>query len=192
MLRTPERFALAFENKTATCLVCCPRRRLCTRTLSRRGIRRTQKFKTRLFRTQSSILLPLKPGAGPYIQPGLLHLRPGISSLLIFLPFLSIHLHFLSKPLPSFPVSAVANTGSFVGRQNKIGHPACCYRQLMQVPVLSARGIEVGSQNMYIMITIIIITDIYKAPFLSRAHNVLHTPTSTIHNAHETIASNHV
>ena len=44
---------------------------------------------------------------------------------------------------------AVANTGSSVGPQNKIGHPAHRYRQLMQVPVLSARGIE-RFQNMYL------------------------------------------
>ena len=35
---------------------------------------------------------------------------------------------------------AVANTGSFVGPQNKIGRSVRRYRQLMQVPVLSARG----------------------------------------------------
>ena len=29
-----------------------------------------------------------------------------------------------SKPLPSFPVLNVADTGSCVGPQNKIGHPA--------------------------------------------------------------------
>ena len=48
----------------------------------------------------------------------------GVSSL--FLPFRSIHLHF-SKTFPDFfPVLAVANTGSCVGPQNKIGHPAGC------------------------------------------------------------------
>ena len=31
------------------------------------GVLRTQKFKTRLLRTQSSNVLSLKPGAGPYI-----------------------------------------------------------------------------------------------------------------------------
>ena len=40
-----------------------------------------------------------------------------------------------------FPVLAVANTGSCEGPKNKIGDPAHRYRQLMQVPVLSARGI---------------------------------------------------
>ena len=40
---------------------------------------------------------------------------------------------------PSF-VLAVANNGSRVGWQNKIGHPAHCYGQLMQVLMLSARG----------------------------------------------------
>ena len=32
------------------------------------------------------------------------------------------------------------STGSCVGPQNKIGHPAHRYRQLMQVPVLFSRG----------------------------------------------------
>ena len=39
------------------------------------------------------------------------------------------------------PVLAVANTGSCVCTQNEIGYPAHHYRQLMQVPVQSARGI---------------------------------------------------
>ena len=41
-----------------------------------------------------------------------------------------------------FPVFAVANTGSCVRSQNKIGHPTHRYRQLMQVPVLSAWNIN--------------------------------------------------
>ena len=49
-----------------------------------------------------------------------------------FLPFRSLHLHFLQNLSRVFPVLAVANTGSCVGLQNKIGHPA------EQVPVLSA------------------------------------------------------
>ena len=57
-----------------------------------------------------------------------------------FLSFRSIHLHFFPpKPLPSFPVLAVVNTGSCVGPQNKIGHPARRSRQL--IPVLGFRGI---------------------------------------------------
>ena len=43
-----------------------------------------------------------------------------------------------------------------------------------------------------IIIIIIIITDIYKVPFLSRAHSALQTYTSTIHDVEATIASNHV
>ena len=34
-----------------------------------------------------------------------------------------------------FPVLAVAYAGSCVGPQNKLGPPARCHRQLMQVPV---------------------------------------------------------
>ena len=41
---------------------------------------------------------------------------------------------------------AVANTNSCVGLQNKIGHHAHCYGQLMQVPVLSACRIYIGSK----------------------------------------------
>ena len=40
-----------------------------------------------------------------------------------------------------FPVLAVANSGSRVGPHSKIYHPAYHYRQLRQVPVLSAHGI---------------------------------------------------
>ena len=36
---------------------------------------------------------------------------------------------------------AVANTGYCVGRQTEVDHPVHRYRQSMQVPVLSARGI---------------------------------------------------
>ena len=42
-------------------------------------------------------------------------------------------------------------------------------------------------------IIIVIITDSYEAPFLSRAHSALQRyTTSTTHNAQATIASNHV
>ena len=41
----------------------------------------------------------------------------------------------------------MANTASCVSRQNKIGRPAHRYRQLMQVPVLSARGILIGPKT---------------------------------------------
>ena len=44
----------------------------------------------------------------------------------LFLPFRSIHLHFFQNLSWFFPVVAVANTGSYVGPQNKIGHPAGC------------------------------------------------------------------
>ena len=44
----------------------------------------------------------------------------------LFLPFRSIHLHFFQNLSQFFPVLAVANTGSCVGPQNKIGHPVGC------------------------------------------------------------------
>ena len=44
----------------------------------------------------------------------------------LFLPFRSIHLHFFQNLSRVFLVLVVANTGSCVGPQNKIGHPAGC------------------------------------------------------------------
>ena len=71
----------------------------------------------------------------------MLYLLPGIFSLLIStLPVYPPA--FFPKPLPSFSVlAAVADTRSCVGLQDKIGHSPHHYRQLMQVPVLSAQGI---------------------------------------------------
>ena len=56
-----------------------------------------------------------------------------LSILITFSPVESIQLYFFPNLSPV--------TGSCVGPQNKIGHPAHRYRQLMQVPVLIARGI---------------------------------------------------
>ena len=82
-----------------------------------------QKLKSHLVRTQNLNILPLKPGVGQYVSIYMLHLLPGISSLLI--STLPVHsLAFFSKPLPIFPVLAVANTSSCVGQQNETGHPA--------------------------------------------------------------------
>ena len=44
----------------------------------------------------------------------------------LFLPFWFIHLHFFQNLSQFFPVLAVANTGSCIGPQNKIGHPVGC------------------------------------------------------------------
>ena len=44
----------------------------------------------------------------------------------LFLPFRSIHVHFFQNLSRFFLVLAVANTGSCVGPQNEIGHPAGC------------------------------------------------------------------
>ena len=47
-----------------------------------------------------------------------------------------------SKTSPEFfSVLAVTNASSFVGLQNEIYHPAHRYRQLMQAPIMSTRGI---------------------------------------------------
>ena len=73
------------------------------------GELRTQKWKSHLVRIQSLKVLPLKPGVGQYIAI----LR-------------SAQLHFFQNPSRFFPVLTVANTGSRVGPQSKIGHPVGC------------------------------------------------------------------
>ena len=89
---------------------------------ARSGELRTQKLKSRVIRTHSLKVLPLKPGVSQYIA---MHASliardffPAISTLLVHSPA------FFPKPLPIFPVLAVANTW-FVSRPaEKIGHPA--------------------------------------------------------------------
>ena len=93
-------------------------------TKSRSGELQTQKLKSHLLRTQSLKFLPLKSGVGQYID-----IHATLTARCFFLanfypsgPFTCIS----PKPLPIFPVLAVAYTGSCVGPQNKIGHSAGC------------------------------------------------------------------
>ena len=102
---------------------------------------RTQKLRFHLLRrTQSPNVLPLKPGVGQKKAP-----HASSTAMDFFLELISTlpvySLVFFTNLSRVFYVLAVANTGSFVGPQNKIGHPACRCRQLMQVPVVSARRI---------------------------------------------------
>ena len=91
----------------------------------RSGLLRTQKLETRLLRTQSLKVLPLKPGVGQNIA-----MHFSLTAKDFFLtyfypsgPFTCI----FSKTSPNFsPVLAVTNTGFCVGPQNKIGHFAGC------------------------------------------------------------------
>ena len=53
------------------------------------------------------------------------------------------------------PEIAVAMAGSCVSPQNKISHPAFCHRQLIQVPMLCAHGIEISFQNVSLCIIIV-------------------------------------
>ena len=92
----------------------------------------TQKFKSHLVRTQSLNILPLKPGVGQYIA-----IHATLTARNFFLayfypsaPFTCIFFQNISRLCP---VLAVANTGSCVDPQNKIGHPAGC-RFLCWVP----------------------------------------------------------
>ena len=91
----------------------------------RSGELRTQKLKSHLVRTQSLNVLPLKPGVGHYIA-----IYATLTAKDFFLayfypsgPFTCFFFQNLSR---FFPVLAVADTGSCVGLQNKIGQPAGC------------------------------------------------------------------
>ena len=74
----------------------------------------------------------------------MLRLLPGIDPLLV--STLPVHSSTFFENLSRVFVFSAANTGSCVVPQNEIGHPAHCYRRLMQVPVLSASGILLGSK----------------------------------------------
>ena len=103
---------------------------------------RTQKLVPHQLKTQSLKVLHLKAGVGQYIA-----MHATLVALDFFLgnfypsgPFNCISQHF-------FPLLIVANTGFCVYPQNKTGHPAHYYRQWRQVPVLSARGIQIYSKT---------------------------------------------
>ena len=93
------------------------------------GELRTQKWKSYLLRTQGLKVLVLKPGVFQYII--------AIHATLTARDF-SFTNFCRSGP---FTCIFLINTDSCVGPQNKIGHPAYRYKQVMQVPMLSARGI---------------------------------------------------
>ena len=119
----------------------------------RSGELRTQKLKSHSLRTQSLKVLPLKPGVGKCIAT-----YATLTARDFFLPnfypsgpFTGIFFFSPQNLYQDFPVLAVANTSSCVDPQNKIGHPAYRYRQLVQVPVLSACGILIGSKTCVIV-----------------------------------------
>ena len=89
----------------------------------RGGELRTQKLKFHLVRTQSLNVLPIKPGVGQYIA---IHATLTAKDFFLanFYPW-SI-LHFFQNLSWVLSVLAAANTGSCVGPQNKISHPAGC------------------------------------------------------------------
>ena len=71
-----------------------------------------------------------------------MHATPTARDFSLLISILPVHLPAFFQQLSQVSsVLAVTNTGSCVGPQNKIGHPAHHQRQLMQVPVLSAHGV---------------------------------------------------
>ena len=76
----------------------------------------------------------------------MLRLLPGISSMLI--STFPVHSPAFFRNLSrAFPVFSVANIGSFVGPQNKIGHPAHCDRQVRQVSLYSALEVQTNYET---------------------------------------------
>ena len=93
--------------------------------LPRSGELRTQKLKSHLLRTQSLHVLPLKPGVGQYITiHATLTARDFFRAY--FYPFGPVTCICFQNLSRFFLALAVAYTGSCVGPQNKIGHPAGC------------------------------------------------------------------
>ena len=124
---------------------------------------RTQKSRSPLLRTKSSKFPPLKPGVGQNIT---MHASltaknfflsnfslPGLFTF-FFLSFfsfffLSFFLFFPQNVSRVSSVLVVAKAGCCVGPNGITGHPAHRYRQLMQVPLLEARGTRINRlQNM--------------------------------------------
>ena len=90
----------------------------------RSGELRTQKLKSHPVRTQSlNKCSPFKAWSRSVYSHTCYAFCQGFLPCL-FLPFQSIHLHFFQNLSQFFPVLALANTGSSVGLQTKIGQPA--------------------------------------------------------------------
>ena len=97
---------------------CCSPTGLCS------GELQMQKLKSHLVRTQSLRILPLKPEVGQYIA---IHATLTARDFSLLISTLPVHSSAFFPNISRFFLAlAVANTGSCVGPQNKIGHPAGC------------------------------------------------------------------
>ena len=86
-------------------------------------------------------VLPLKPKIGQYIDMYATLTARVFFRANFYTPGPFTYLFSPKNLYRILPVLAMANAGSCVGPQNKIGHPARCYRRLLQVLLLSARRI---------------------------------------------------
>ena len=126
--------------------------------LPRSGELRTHKLKSHLLRTQSSSdtqlsLLPLKRGEGQYIA---MHATLTARDFFLANFYLPGPFTFIfPKHLLSFSVLALANAGSCVGPQKKIGHLARRNRWFMQVTVLNAHGMWIAPKHELLCIVIV-------------------------------------
>ena len=98
-------FSFDYENRFVLLMISTSS----PRPVPRSGELRTQKLKSHLVRTQSLNVLPFKPGVGQYIA---IHatLTARDFFLAYFYPSGPLTCIFFPKPLPIFPVLAVANT----------------------------------------------------------------------------------
>ena len=83
-------------------------------------------IKSHLVRTHSLYVLPLKPSVGQYTAIHAMLTARDFFLTYWFSTFLVHSPAFFPKPPDFFPMLVVANTGSCVGPQNRIGHPAGC------------------------------------------------------------------
>ena len=142
-------FLILHEWPFSSCFSLCHYSGLLRR--SRSGVLQMQKYKTYLLRTQSTTVLPLKPGVGQNIAMHALQTVRDFILANFYLPNPTTFIFFPHNISGVFPVLAVANAGFCVGPQNLPGHPAHRHRQLMQLPVLSASGIETGLETCVIV-----------------------------------------
>ena len=103
-----------------------------------------QKLKTHLLRIQSWKVLPFKPGAGPYIA---MHATPTARDFFLANFYPSGPFPAFFQTTPKFFSCVGCGWHRFLRWPQKTSHPAKRYRHVVQVPVLSARGIWIGSKT---------------------------------------------
>ena len=117
----------------------------------------------------------------------MLHLQPAISSSLFSTLLVHSPAFFLNLPRV-FPVLALAKTGSCVGPQNKIGHPAHHYRQFIRPDIIP--GGWLGSKHellnffSYFLFKLLGAHPSWFALYQWRGEKLAHDVADTLHTFH--------